>query len=334
MSLLTICQAACQNAPIAAPSAIIGNTQDQTAVSLLAWANLAGQALARRPQGGWISMIREYDFYTQSYPSASGTVSNGGTPSVATIQITAASSAYTEVAALSWIASGTGIPNNAVVTTVTYLAGVWYFVLNVASNQTGSGTYSFGRSDYPLPTDFQRSVDNTFWDRSRFWSMRGPQSPQQWQIYKSSVIGRASIQRRYRFRNSDWLYGPSGTTPQTNVLSIDPTPFDNNAALVFEYVSSGWCYDVNTFTRLSQWESDTNEAVIDEYLIQLNLQWRLLRRLGLSYSEELDEYEREVDKAVALDGGAAMLDLTPSNKLTLIGPWNLPETNFGNVSGS
>ena len=48
---------------------------------------------------------------------------------------------------------------------------------------------------------------------------------------------------------------------------------------------------------------------------------------------ELDEYERAVAKAMAHDGGAAILDLAPSDRLTLIGPWNLPETNFGNAVG-
>ncbi len=42
----------------------------------------------------------------------------------------------------------------------------------------------------------------------------------------------------------------------------------------------------------------------------------------------------EVGKALATDGGAAILNLTPTEQLSLIGPWNLPETGYGNVIGS
>src|ERR1019366_1643260 len=190
-----------------------------------------------------------------------------------------------------------------------------------------------------------RAIDDTFWDRSRFWSMRGPQSPQQWQLYKSSVIGRASIQRRFRFRS---VYsgggmqiggggigtGGIGNLPAfRSFISIDPVPFDNGSQFVFEYVSNGWCQGINGVPQNS-FEADT-DVMIDatlEYLLRLSLKYRLLRSLGLSYSEELDEFERKVDKALAHDGGATILNLTPNNNLSLIGPWNLPETGFGNVS--
>ena len=57
MTLLSICQSACATAAVAVPTAIVGNT-DETAILMLALANDAGDELARRPQGGWISMIR------------------------------------------------------------------------------------------------------------------------------------------------------------------------------------------------------------------------------------------------------------------------------------
>ena len=153
--------------------------------------------------------------------------------------------------------------------------------------------------------------------------MRGPQSPQQWQLYKSSVIGRASIQRRFRFRRIN------GNV----VFSIDPVPTDNLTPLVFEYVSNAWCQSSGG-TPQSLWEADTDTGILDEDLLMLGTRWRVYARLGFDYQSELDEYETEVSKAMAVDGGAAILDLAPADRLTLIGPWNLPETNFGNVSGS
>lgn len=313
MSLLSICQLALQDLALAVPSAIVGNS-DETATRVLAAAQLAGKSLFKKPQGGWVANIKEYDFTTAAVAQQSGTIANSGAGGVAVIS---GLSGISTVAASTWYAFGTGVPNNAIVTAV----GASSVTLNAAATQTGAGAFTFGQSDYPLPSDFHRPIDNTLWDRSRFWSMRGPQSPQQWQLYKSSVIGRASIQRRFRFR----------TVGGKQVFSVDPVPTDNGSALVFEYVSNAWCQSTLGAPQ-SSWLADTDTGILDEDLLLLGTRWRVLRRLGFSYNEELDEYEREVSKAMAADGGAPILDLAPADNLSLIGPWNLPETNFGGAS--
>jgi hypothetical protein len=327
MSLLTICQIVASQIPIAAPSAIVGNT-DETAMLLLALAQDAGEALSRKPDLGWVNQVREFDFTTSSVAQQSGTIANSGPGGVAVISgLTIASGANrpaNPVASTGWYAFGTGVANNSLITAVTSADPNSSVTLSLPATQTGAGQFLLGQSDYALPSDFKSPVDNTFWDRSRFWSMRGPLSPQQWQLYKSSVIGRASIQRRFRFRRS---------STGGQILSIDPVPTDNGSQLVFEYVSTGWC-ESQAGAFQSSWEADTDMGVIDEYLIRLGLKYRVLRRKGMSYAEELDEYEREVSKAMSKDGGAAILTLTPNDNLTLIGPWNLPETNFGGVLGS
>ena len=315
MSLLTICQLALSDLSLQVPTTIVGNT-DQTAQRVLAAAQLAGKSLYKKPQGGWVDSIREYDFTTAAVAQQSGSIANSGPGGVAVISGLATT---TGIAAFTWYAFGTGVANNSIVASTTSST----VTLNQAAVQTGAGQFLFGQSDYPLPSDFQRPVDNTMWDRGRFWSMRGPQSPQQWQLYKSSVIGRASIQRRFRFRRIN------GNV----VFSIDPVPTDNLTPLVFEYVSNAWCQSSGG-TPQSLWEADTDTGILDEDLLMLGTRWRVYARLGFDYQSELDEYETEVSKAMAVDGGAAILDLAPPDRLTLIGPWNLPETNFGNVSGS
>jgi hypothetical protein len=322
MSLLSICQTVAGQIPVAVPTSIVGNG-DETAMLLLALAQDAGEALARKPDGGWVDMITEYDFTTAATANnITGTIANTGPGGTAQITGLTLGSPANPVSINAWQAFGTGVPGNAIVTAVTLNDPHSIITLNQAATQLGAGEFTFGQSDYALPSDFKVPVDNTMWDRSRFWSMRGPLSPQQWQLYKSSVIGRASIQRRFRFRQTNGVM----------VFSIDPVPTDNGSALVFEYVSNGWCQSTGG-TRQTQWEADTDTGILDEYLIRLGLKWRVLRRKGMSYAEELNEYESEVAKAMSKDGGAAILDLTPNNQLTLIGPWNLPETGFGNVLG-
>jgi hypothetical protein len=313
MSLLTLVQNAARYCQISAPATLFNNP-DPTAIFLLSCAQREGEIIARKPPGGWVSMIQEYVFQTVSIGPLSGSIANSGAGGVAVIT---GLSSTTGIVAGSFIASGTGVPNNAIVKSVDSSSQV---TLTLAATSTGAGSFSFGQSDYTLPSDFQRPIDNTFWDRTRYWQMRGPMNPQEWQLYKSSVIGQASIQRRYRFRQIN----------NTTTLSIDPTPFDNGSMLVFEYVSNAWCKsNANPPALRSAWAADSDLGVVDEFLIQLGVTWRILRRLGMSYSEELDEYSRQIDKAMAHDGGSKMLELTPAENLSLIGPWNLPETGFG-----
>jgi hypothetical protein len=309
VSLLSICIQVANDIPVAAPTSIIGNS-DETAIRLLASAQNAGNALALAPPGGWVDMIQEYDFTTNAILPQSGTIANvGGFGVISGLTTT------TGITAGTWYAFGNGCPNNSIVTAVTPTT----VTINQPNNATGAGQYNFGQSDYPLPPTFERPIDNTMWDRSRYWQMRGPQSPQEWQLYKSSIISRASIQRRFRFRNVSGV----------QVFSIDPVPTDNGSPLVFEYVSSGWCQSSSGVPQNS-WLADTDTGILSEYLLMLGTRWRVLRRLGFSYSEELSEYETQLKKAMASDGGAAILSLVPTSSYFLLNPYlNVPETGFG-----
>jgi hypothetical protein len=283
-----------------------------------------------------------------------------------------------------------------------------------------------GTSDYLLPPDYRSIVNDTLWDRSRFWRMRGALSPQQWQMYKSSIIGRASIERRWRIRVP--AGDPGGAAAQ---FEIDPPiTGDVTSTFVYEYVSKNWCASTllkqatnaistsifivgvsglgggavlgvggyaigdtvtlagGTFTtpttivltsvnmagvpltgeilvpgnytavpinpvgeastsghgsgetwtmswgNMTQqgWRADTDVPLLEDDVIELGVLWRLLRRLGLAYDEEKDEFDRRLDLLVARDGGTATLDLAPVDRFALIGPYNLPETGFGGVT--
>lgn len=314
MTLLEFCTIALQDCGFEVPSGIIGNS-DETAIRTIAAAQLAGKSLQKAAPGGWVANIREYDFTTAAVPQQAGTIANTGPNGTAVIS---GLSGISAVSQNTWYAFGSGLPNNSIVTATTSST----VTVNQVATTTGAGQYVFGQSDYALPSDFHRPIDDTLWDRSRFWSLRGPMSPQQWQLYKSSVIGRASIQRRFRFRFVGGI----------TVFSVDPVPTDNGSPLVFEYVSNAWCQS-STGVPQTLWQADTDTTILDDDLMMLGVRWRVKRGLGFAYNEELDEYERELRKAMSLDGGAAILNMTPSNHLTLIGPWNIPESGFGGVVG-
>lgn len=178
---------------------------------------------------------------------------------------------------------------------------------------------SDGTATYSLPSDFRYLVDGTVWDRSNYWDMRGPLTPQEWQQYKSSVLGSTvTTRKRYRLR-----YVTSSV-----VFAIDPTPTASENC-VFEYVSTNWCKSSGG-TGQSSWAADTDTGVLDEYLMRLGIRWRFLERLGLDFDSAYQEYEREVNSALGRDAGARVLNLTtPRVSPNLIGPANVPDTGFG-----
>lgn len=312
MSLLTIVQGACRAARVPPPNTVIGNTSE-TALLCLQLANDTGESLARSKPGGWASMVTEFTFSTAA-TTTTGNVA-GSSAIITGIPSTAA------LAANTWqLVSSAGFPTNSFIKSIDSATQVTLsYPTATTTTQTGVALV-FGQSDYALPTDFQRPVDGTFWDRTRFWQMRGALSPQQWQGYKSSVLGTsATIQRRYRIRNV------GGTT----YLSIDPVPTDNNSHLVFEYVSNGWCQNASSGVRQTQWLMDSDIGVLDEYLIRKGVQWRLLDRLGMESDGERQEYEMEISNARAHDAGTQVLQMVSTASPQLIGPWNVPDTGFG-----
>ena len=173
-------------------------------------------------------------------------------------------------------------------------------------------------ADYSLPSDFGRLIDTTLWDRTNYWEMRGPLTPQSWQKFKGSVLSdTVSTRKRYRIRNV------SGDIS----FSIDPTP-DSADSLVFEYISSSWCAGSDG-TGKSKWGADSDVPVVDSWLLYLHTKWRTLNRLGMAYDEEKAEAERETNNAAARDGGSPVLQLSPSNSPVYVGPYNVPDTGFG-----
>lgn len=167
-----------------------------------------------------------------------------------------------------------------------------------------------GSSDYALPADFGKMINDTVWERSRYWAMRGSLGAQQWQLYRSSIYGRATMWRRYRLRI------PSGQgAGQPVMFSIDPpvSSTDSTSKFVFEYRST-WCVVGKNGQMQPDWADDYDTSILDEMLLELGTRWRMLRRLGLAYDEEKDEYEREVDKMVARNGGTQTLNLVPAVK--------------------
>lgn len=302
MSLITLCNNAVADSSFAQVAQIFGNP-DQTAVAMLGCARRAVRDFIRHNNGGWTVLTSEYDFQTNAVTIVGDTII--GSPVIINVPSTAGLQAGI------FVYTGNLFPNNATITAVTTNQ------VTLDQNATAGGTAQtiiFGQAGYPLPSDFGHFIDSTMWDRSRFWKMRGPLTPQQWQLYKSSIFSRATLERRWRVKQP--VHGTSGQT----YFFLDPTPGDSNAALVFEYSSNSPILS-NIGTPQTDWLADTDTCKLPEYLIELGVRWRMLKRFGYDYSTELDEYERAADVAAATDGGMDILDIAqPPNTWDVFDP--------------
>jgi len=181
-------------------------------------------------------------------------------------------------------------------------------------------TASNGVGEYDLPSDFDRFTDDTAWDRTAYWNMRGPLSPQEWQVSKSGLVQAAGLQKRWR------IIRTAAAGAIVNKFVLSPTPTDANA-LVFEYISNAWATSANGLVLRTDWEADTDIPLIDEDLIGLDMTWRMLKRLGKDYQREMKEADDSKNQVKARQGGMPILGLTrPTFRMW---PVNVPLTGIG-----
>ena len=187
----------------------------------------------------------------------------------------------------------------------------WTILQNEHTFSTVASTAS-----YDLPSDFDRLLDFTAWDRTNYWQLRGPLSPKEWQIKKSALVATATLRSNFRIK----------ADTRVNKLFVDPTPTSVNS-FVFEYASSQWVKDSGNSTGKTAYAVDTDVSLIAEELLELDVIWRILERKGFAYDEAKREAEDQIDKAFAEDGGAQLLDFGGPH-IALAERLNLPEGNF------
>lgn len=169
-------------------------------------------------------------------------------------------------------------------------------------------------ASYALPDDYLRIIQDTAWNRSDYWQVRGATSPQEWQLRKSGLVT-PSIRDRFRVKGT-------GST-----FFIDPTP-DEAQTLVFEYISKNWAVDADDGSAKSSATKNGDTFLFDEYLIERGVTWRFLSRLGMPYAEERDQYEKQFNLIAASDGGGKpTLDMAGNSAYRPVGI--LPDGGYG-----
>lgn len=300
-TLLQNIQTVCLELGLPSPVTVATN-QDDTIQQLLALYNRIGQMLCT--ENDWQALIKEYRFQTVYYQY--------------TGDVTLNSKVMTNMSSIAgldntFMVSGTGIMQDTFVTSTS--TGV--VNVNIPSTATATGnTYTFGQVYYSMPSDYQRIVNKTQYNKSNRWAVIGPKDAQEWQWLKASYV---TTGPRMRFRI------------QGNKFAVWPAP-SANVTLGFEYQSGSWVLAVDGTTYKTSATADTDTFLFPDQLMVLGTKLKYFEIKGFDTTTLLSDFSRELSKFKAQDAGADTLSFAPKYPNILLTQNNLPDTGFGNTT--
>lgn len=296
-SMLELIQRATGEMGLPVPTYVAGNTAQDT-IQQLALLNAVGNELTR--EFPWEVLNTEYRFTTQ-FLSATGDTTANSAVLTALSSTTGLDSTY--------MVTGNYINQDTYVSTVDSLTQV---TLTQAATGSATGqTMTFSKVKYDMPSDFDRLIDRTDWDKSKHWEMLGPETPQQWQWLKSGYIS-TGPRIRYRVMGGYFqIWPPMGTAEY----------------LGFEYVSNGWAF--SSGTAVSQMTADDDTCIFPDVLMVLGLKRKYFEIKGFDTSAFERDYQTQLNIAKANDAGSPTLSLAPRPTSVLIGWENIPDSGLG-----
>jgi hypothetical protein len=297
-TMLQLVQQVTAELNLAVPTYVQGNTS-QDVQQILALMNRAGYDLVK--EYDWQALELEYRFYTTAVTTTCNTT-NGSYNLTNIPSTTGLDSTYSIV--------GTSIPQDTYVNTVTDSTSL--VTTQLASATSVSGSVTFSKTIYDLPSDYETITDNTHWDKTKHWQMLGPVDAQQWQWLKSGYIS-TGPRVRWRILGGQFQIWP---------------PYNTQEYLGFEYRSKGWARTAagnvqNSFIQ------DTDTTVFDDTILVLATKLKYFQIKSFDTTALQQDYMRYLSIAKANDKGSATLSFAPQPSAVLIGYANIPDTGYG-----
>lgn len=299
-TLVQMIQAVCGELFIAQPTAVISST-DQQVIQLLSLANRVGKDLTRKFE--WQRAVKAYVFTTTPATTLTGNITSGSAV-VGGISSTAALSA-------SNVVTGTGIAPYAEILTVD--SGTQVTLNTPVTTSTNSVSLTFAKQDYDLPSDYDRMISDTNWDRTNHWRNMGTKSSQEWQWLQGGIIS-VGPRERYRIYNNRMRIFAALTVPYT---------------FAYEYVSTSWVIATGgTAGTKAAFTADTDTCIYPDDLMVLGIKYRWYEAKGLEFGGAKAEFEQCRSICKAEDVPLPSVSLSPTCMPDLIGPWSTPDGNW------
>ena len=305
-TLLSLFQTTLQGMGVAAygmPATVIGNT-NQDVVQSLALFSAGGGDMAREYDWQALTTQQIFSAVFYTYTGTTSTSSNTVTGMSSVTGLTTNPNYF--------MAVGNGIPQDTFLTAAD--AGLSTVTLNQTPTAAGTGSITFSQTLFAPPSDFDRQVDRTQWDKSKHWEMLGPSTPQQREWLRSGYI---STGPRIRY----WYMG--------GFFQIWP-PLGSTEVLSMEYVSKYWIYATGaTTTSKTIFTLDTDTCIFPDPLMRALIKLKYLEMKGFDTTAHYREFTMQRDLARAADGGSPTLSMAPRPSSVLIGWENIPDSNYG-----
>lgn len=299
-TLIQNIQDVCLELGLPVPTVAANNT-DETILQLVALLNRVGNTLTS--ENNWQFLAKEYRFSTVSY-TYTGDVTEGSTTIANLSGVTGLDTEFQ--------VTGNGILQDTFITAV----GADSVTINIPGTGTfADATLTFGQVMYDMPSDYDRTINKTQYNKSNRWSIIGPKTAQEWQWIKASYIT-TGPRMRYRIMGNKFTIWPMATDTVT---------------LGFEYQSNAWV-ESSTGTPQTKALADNDTFLFPDKLLVLGTKLKYFEIKGFDTTTLFSDYQRELSKFKAQDAGADTLSMAPRYPNILLTQNNLPDTGFGNTT--
>lgn len=298
-TLLEIVQRAAGELGLTVPSSVVGN-QALDVTQLYYLVNGLGNDLMR----GYIwQSANAQHIVTVTYTTITG-------------DTTLNSSSLTNVSSISGIDTNYGVAG-AGINQACYVAsapsGTTIPLSQPATSTNVGATYTLTKVKYAMPSDYDRQINRTHWDKSKHWEMLGPETAQEWEWLISGYIA-TGPRIRYRIFGDYFQIWPF--TASTDTLG-------------FEYISNGWAFNAAGTVRSSQFTADDDYCMFPDRLMVTGLKLRYFDAKGFDSTALQLTYDSQLNIAQANDAGARTLSMNPKFSSVLITADNTPDSGYG-----
>lgn len=188
----------------------------------------------------------------------------------------------------------------------------WQSLIRTFSVATSAAT------EYDLPSDLMRFIDEAAWNHTNRLPLIGPLNPQQWRMLLARRLGGTTLRIQYTIRDGKM------------VLYFAPTPSQD---LEMDYISRGWVMDADDNAIRKDYIEKAGDIVLFRNdLVIAGLKYKFRDAKGFDTTTARQQYKEILEKAIADDKPHQTLSLTGRSAFPYLGYINMPDTGYGSAS--
>ncbi len=183
--------------------------------------------------------------------------------------------------------------------------------------KTGTITTSNGTTNYQLPSDVARWLDQTSWNATNDTPLVGGISSVQWKI-REVLSTAGTLYSVFRLAMSGYA----------DEIAISPTPTAEET-INFEYISRMWVGTEANVPTTDEPTSGIQIVYLDRLLLVAAVKLRFREAKGFDTTADERAFARALDRAKSTATAAPVLSLSTSRSEHLIDETNAPTTGIG-----